>query len=181
MDLHRILLILLVFLTIFLLLAHISTLQAQPIAERADNDILTEHYGGTEAILSVDDYYAQELETNHAVGSNTLYQTFEVLGILIFGIILLRFLKLKVLVLIIGLLVIIYLNANAQPGNTQVPNDAYFGKSTMDYGPVTNDYMAFGPAPGANENVPIDNGILFLLVGGLGIGTFYIWRHKQAF
>ena len=101
------------------------------------------------------------------------------IGGLILGFIGLKFLKLiariRILILVLGLITLLFFNANAQPQpKHSVQNDAYFGMASEDYGPIA---MNAGPPP--PPEIPIDGNILFLIGSGVLVGVYGIIRRTS--
>ncbi|MGK7397134.1 MAG: hypothetical protein ACNS62_21335 [Candidatus Cyclobacteriaceae bacterium M3_2C_046] len=158
-------------LTLILFFSFLLQVEAQPVT--GNDPGYTEYHYATEEVDG--DYQAGY--SQHAT-TQSLDDWFIWAGALVFGLIFLRFFKLKVVLLILGMMILLMLGVEAQPVEGAVNNGAYFGESTLAMGPVVMNESSGGPGPG--PGVPIDNGILFLMISGVAIGTFYIWKNKRA-
>ncbi len=112
---------------------------------------------------------------------------FMISGAVFFGFITLLFLKVapksKLILLIIGLITLLIMNAQAQPEVNELNNQAYFGEVPGRMGP-TNNYsttstMSSNPLPPPPPEVPIDGGLAFLAIAGLSVGVYNIYNQSR--
>lgn len=157
---------------------------AQPVTSGGlDNEIYFED------VQTANNQPADPSELNYPVEKSYKTQTRKspngllmIVGAIFFGFLTLLFLKIaaknKVILLIIGILTLMILNANAQPQTPEVNNQAYFGETSGKLGPEPTSTMSTPPPPG----VPIDSGLAILAIAGLSVGIYgiYIQSRKSA-
>ena len=104
-------------------------------------------------------------------------------GAAFFGFITLLFLKIaaknKVILLIIGLITLLIMNAQAQPESPELNNQAFFGEVPGRVGP-TSTYSSTAPlGPAPPPGVPIDGGLAILAIAGLSVGVYSIYSQNR--